>query len=322
MLVAFLSGCGWVHQGISECPAKLSVKFEFDYNMRFQDELAAQVKNVNIWAFDAASGAPVWSASASGTALAAEGFEMEVPVDPGKYDFIAWCGLEGNDAFSLATYQPASRQELEVTLRTIQEGGSTVSSEELPGLFHGMILAYNYTPDPTKPDIRCITVPLVKDTNNIHLILQNQDGHDMKPEDFTVTITDANSKLAWNNAVLTGPVVTYKPWDMVFAPAAESKAETLATLRCEFSMSRLIAGQQSWLTVTRNADGMELLRMPFIESILQIKDHYGTLTDQQFLDYQDEYTLRFMLDDNDRWYVAGGVFINGWAVVPPQQNPL
>lgn len=323
ILVAFMSGCGWVHQGISECPAKLSVKFVFDYNMRFDDELDQQVNNVNIWVFDAASGAPVWKGAASGSNLADEGFEMEVPVDPGKYDFVAWCGLEGNSSFSLATYEPASRQELEVTLKTQQAGQLNTFSGKLLGLFHGMVLGYDYTPDPTKPDIRCVTVSLTKDTNNIHLILQNQDGHDMKPEDFSVTITDANSNLAWNNAVLAGPVVTYQPWDMKFTPATPSKAdETLATLTAEFSMNRLIAGQQSWLTVIRKVDSMEILRIPFIEYLLLIKDHYGDMSDQQFLDRQDEYTLQFMLDDNDRWYVAGGIYINSWAVVPPQENPL
>lgn len=319
ILVAFLSGCGWVHQGISECPAQLRVKFLFDYNMRFKDELDSQVKNVNIWVFDSASGAPVWKASASGTALADESFEMEVPVDPGKYDFVAWCGLEGNDSFSLQTYEPASRQELEVTLKTRQVGELNVFSGKLLGLFHGMVLNYDYTPDPTKPDIRVVTVSLTKDTNDIHLILQNKDGHEMKPADFSVTITDANSNLAWNNAVLAGPVVTYQPWDINFTPAAESKAaESLATLAGEFTMSRLIAGQESWLTVIRIADGMEVLRIPFIESLLRIKDHYGDMSDQQFLDRQDEYTLKFMLDNNDRWYVAGGIYINSWVVVPPQ----
>lgn len=322
-LVAFLSGCGWVHQGISECPAQLRVKFVFDYNMRFDDELGSQVKNVNIWAFDSASGAPVWKGATSGEALADEGFEMEVPVDPGKYDFVAWCGLEGNDAFSLATYEPASRQALEVTLKTQQAGELNVFSGKLLGLFHGMVLGYDYTPDPTKPDIRVVTVSLTKDTNIIHLILQNQDGHEMNPDDYSATITDANSKLAWDNAVLAGPVVTYRPWSMGFTPAVESKAaESLATLTADFSMNRLIAGAQSWLTVTRKVDGMEMLRIPFIEYLLLVKDHYGNMSDQQFLDRQDEYTLKFMLDDNDRWYVSGGVFINNWAVVPPQENPL
>ncbi|MDE6264327.1 MAG: FimB/Mfa2 family fimbrial subunit, partial [Paramuribaculum sp.] len=274
---------------------------------------------VNIWAFDSASGAPVWKGSASGESLADESFEMEVPVDPGKYDFVAWCGLEGNDAFSLANYEPSSKQELEVTLNTQQSGNLNIFSGKLLGLFHGMVIGYDYTPDPTRPDIRVVTVSLTKDTNNIHVLLQNNNGREMKPSDFSVTITDANSKLAWNNAVLAGPVVTYQPWDMKFTPAVESKAaESLATLTSEFSMNRLIAGQESWLTITRNSDKVDIIHIPLIEYLLLIKDHYGNMSDQQFLDRQDEYTLKFMLDNTDTWYIAGGIYINSWVVVPPQ----
>lgn len=318
IVAMLLSGCGWLHQGISECPAQLRVKFEFDYNMRFKDELDTQVKNVNIWVFDSASGAPVWKGSAS-SALVDENFEMEVPVEPGKYDFVAWCGLEGNDSFSLQTYEPASKQELEVTLKTQQSGELNVFSGKLLGLFHGMVLGYDYTPDPNKPDYRVVTVSLTKDTNNIHVLLQNNNGREMKPEDFTVTITDANSRLGWNNAVLAGPVVAYQPWDMNFTPATQSKAaESLATLTSEFTMNRLIAGQESWLTVTRNSDKVEIINIPFIEYLLLIKDHYGSMSDQQFLDRQDEYTLIFTLDNTDTWYIAGGIYINSWVVVPPQ----
>ncbi|MDE7180420.1 MAG: FimB/Mfa2 family fimbrial subunit [Muribaculaceae bacterium] len=40
--------------------------------------------------------------------------------------------------------------------------------------------------------------------------------------------------------------------------------------------------------------------------------------EQEYLDRQDDYSMHFILDQNNNWYKAAGVFINSWAVVPPQ----
>lgn len=328
IVAMMLSGCGWVHQGISECPAQLRVKFVYDYNMKFADAFRAEVTSVNLWVFDSDSGAPVWKGSASGEVLADEaGFEMELPIEAGKYDFVAWCGLADNTAFSLATYEPTSKEQLAVTLQAAQSGTLLVSDTELGGLYHGSVSGYEFKPANTFNDIQYVTVSLTKDTNAIRVLLQNLDGRELKPEDFSVAITDANSNLGWNNAVLSGPTITYEPWMTSFGSVgdtpAESKAiDTVATLLSELSMSRLIAGQECWLTVTRNTDGVEIIHIPLIEYLLLIKGHYGQMTDQQYLDRQDDYSLMFILDRTNNWYVAGGIYINSWVVVPPQDSGI
>lgn len=323
-----LSGCGWVHQGISECPVQLRVKFVYDYNMKFADAFRAEVTSVNLWVFDADSGALVWKGAAAGEALTDEAdFEMEVPVEAGRYDFIAWCGLADNSAFQLATYDPSSPGQLSVALQTAQSGTLLVSDAELPGLYHGMVTDFDFKPAQSKDAIEYVTVSLTKDTNAVRVLLQNLDGRELKPEDFSVTITDANSNLGWNNAVLAGPTVTYEPWATSFGSvgsqeSASKAIDTVASLLTELSMSRLIAGQECWLTVTRNTDGVEIIHIPLIEYLLLIKGHYGQMTDQQYLDRQDDYTLMFILDRTNNWYVSGGIYINSWVVVPPQDSGI
>lgn len=338
LAAAGLTGCGWVKDDLEPCPAKLSLKFVYDYNMKFADAFHHEVRSVNVWAFDSATGALVWKGAATDAQLPSEpGFVMETPLEGGSYDFVAWCGLTETSPMQLATYNPASKQELEVTLATEQNGTMLVSDAEIPGLFHGM-KSYTYTPDKLKPSIEQVTIPLIKDTNAIRVLLQNLDGTEMKQEDFTVTITDANSELGWNNAVLQGPTVTYMPWGIRYGVIGQDNGQstqeagragdmpesitTVATLMNEFSLSRLIAGQKSTLTVRRNSDGTDIIRIPLIDYLLLIKGHYGNMTDQEYLDRQDDYSILFFIDASNNWYMAGGIYINSWAVVPPQNENM
>ena len=42
--------------------------------------------------------------------------------------------------------------------------------------------------------------------------------------------------------------------------------------------------------------------------------------DQEFLDRLDEYNLTFFLDGDDKWYMAAGIHINSWVIVPEQDT--
>ncbi|MDE7347520.1 MAG: FimB/Mfa2 family fimbrial subunit [Muribaculaceae bacterium] len=321
-----LSSCGLINDYESDCPVQLRVKLVYDYNMKFVDAFQSEVTSVNVWAFDTATGQRVWQASASGEELLMEnGFVIETPLEAGSYDFVAWCGLEGNTSFDLSTYEPQSRTDLEVTLNTIESGDLNISDSELSGLYHGEVLEYTFAPVFNQSTIEDVTIPLTKDTNSIKVLLQNMDGAELNSADFSMSITDANSLLAWNNSVLPGPTVTYEPWITSYGVIGDTETPTRAVttvsaLLSEFSMSRLIDGQECWLTVTRHTDGKDIIHIPVIEYLLLIKGHYGNMTDQEYLDRQDDYSMTFILDDSSNWNVSAGIYINSWAVVPPQNE--
>lgn len=319
-----LSGCDLINEYESDCPVQLRVRFEYAYNMKSMDAFKSEVKSVNVWAFDSSTGERVWQSSASGSELLdANGFVIETPLEAGSYDFIAWCGLSDNTSFELSTYEPQSRTDLEVTLLTIEKGALNISDSELSGLYHGEVLEYNFAPVFNQPSIKDVTIPLIKDTNSIKVLLQNTDGTELNSADFTVEITDANSLLAWDNNVLPGPTVTYLPWITSYGVVGNTQSSsksisTVSSLLSEFSMSRLIAGQECWLTITRNTDKKTIIHIPLIDYILLVKGHYGNMTDQEYLDRQDDYSLIFILDKSSNWYVSAGIYVNSWAVVPPQ----
>ena len=97
---------------------------------------------------------------------------------------------------------------------------------------------------------------------------------------------------------------------------------TVASLLFELSTGRLMADSKARLVVHRNWDDRDIIDIPLVDYFLLVKGHYGDITDQEYLDRQDDYSIVFFIDKHSNWYVAGGIFVNSWAVVPPQDSEL
>lgn len=322
-----LTGCSWITDDLEECPTQLSVSFTYDRNIKFADAFPHEVKAVNIWAFDH-TGKLVWSESASGDALAGKDFKLDTNLPEGTYDFISWCGLKDNPYFELESFTPQSKEELEVRLKTTIIDGKNISEGDLPGLYHGMMTGIKYTTDPFHPSLQNVNISLTKDTKSIRFMLQHLDGSPIDNKDFEVTITDENSWLSFDNEIIPGcPVVTYKPWNIhygeVSIPNSEQPTKAMSSvgsLLFELSTSRLMVDSNVILTVHRKWDNTDIIKIPLVEYLLLIKGRYGDMPDQEYLDRQDDYSMIFFIDQNSNWNIAGGIFINSWAVVPPQNS--
>lgn len=324
LLAMITAGCSMVTDAPEACPAQLRVRFVYDYNIKFADAFAHEVKSVCVWAFDS-DGRLVWSDNVSGPQLSTGDFYIDTPLTEGKYDFVSWCGLEGNSDFSLATYTPSSKEELEVKLNTLAENGENVSKSHIPGLYQGYVSNVEYKVDPFAPSFKTVTIPLMKDTKDIRVMLQHLDGSEIDNKDFSCTITTDDANLAWNNALLPSPVVTYSPWNIRYGQTAAPGVRTMTTvssLLFDMSTSRLSTERDATLTIHRNWDDRDIIRINLIDYLLLVKGHYGDMSDQEYLDRQDDYSMVFFIDQNSNWYAAGGIFINNWAVVPPQHNEM
>ncbi|MDE5806380.1 MAG: FimB/Mfa2 family fimbrial subunit [Paramuribaculum sp.] len=324
-----MPGCNsFVYDDLPECQAQLNVKFQFNYTLDCGEAFAAQVHSVNVWAVDS-EGKFVWTGAASGDILTDPDFKLETPLGEGTYDFVAWCGLDGNDDFSLATYTPASMQELETTLKTIEQNGLNVSSSHFKALFHGMKIGVEHKVDPTAHSVTTVTIPLMKDTNDIAVMLVNEDGTTLKEEDFTVSFTYADSWLAWDNAIKTdSPVVTYTPWSTLYGETTtgdedDEESPVRSSLLYELSVSRLLVNGNAYLDVVRNTDGVRIIHVPLIDYFIYAKgNRFSQFSDQEYLDRRSDYSALFFIDNGLGWYTAAGIYICGWALVPPQTDPI
>lgn len=330
-LIAF-TGCSLINDELPECNPMLRVRFVYKYHLKKGDSFADEVTSVNVWAFDR-SGAFVWSGSASGDVLKADGFAIDTPLPAGTYDFVSWCGLKDNDDFNLATYTPATKEELDVKLKTVATDSTHVSRSHFPGLYNGTLSGVNYTVEPNTNTVATVEVSLMKDTKDIRVLLQRYNATEVSADDFDVKITIPDAWLAWDNAVIpTGPMVTYLPWEIrqgaaVTTDGQQRAVTSVSALLYEFSTSRLMVGADATLTVTRTSDNTDIIRIPIIDYFLMVKGHYtnpdgSPLTDQQYLDRQDDYSILFFIDENNGWYMGYGIYINSWAVVPPQSTPF
>ncbi len=322
-------GCGMVNEDLEPCTVTYNMKFVYDYNMLYADAFPSSGAGVYVWGFDEA-GNFVWSGNDTHEALSARDFKMPLEIAPGTYEFVAWCGLTPDGPFNLATYTPTSKEELEVTLSTLNgSDGTQYSDRDLPGLYHGYLEPTKFVSKPTEHVTQDVTMYLMKDTKVVRVMLQHLDGSPIEQRDFSTTITDNNSRLAWNNDVLPGSNFEYRPWfinyGQVVMPDQQSTKTTtsVATLLFELTTSRLMADHEAVLTIHRNWDDRDVVRIPLIDYLLLVKGHYNEdMSDQEYLDRMNEFNIVFFIDKNSNWYTASGILINNWTVVPPQSEGI
>ena len=316
VLLPSMESCESIYEEEGDCSVTYRVAFRYVKNIVEADAFPSQVHSVSLYVFDK-GGRLVTSKTESGTALAQPGYSMEIDVEPGTYDVIAWCGLEGGDSFSLkGGAKPASKEDL--ICRMARTAAST-SSVELNPLFHGMMeLTF-----PEDPGVHVLgPVDLTKDTNTIRIVLQSYNGMVLNANDFNFKITDANGLMNYDNRLMDDDVITYSYWSkkeaIVDVPGTKATVESVSSVVAEISMARLVPEHNPTLTVTAKneleagKDGI-VLTLPLKDLLLvargEAKSH---LSEADYLDYQDDWTLVFFVTDQRSWYMDAGIYVNGW----------
>lgn len=334
MLPAFTS-CETIMDDLPPCRTEFRVKFLYDRNIKYADAFAAEVESVDLWVFDL-QGNPVWHGSESGEALRAEGYAMTLPVAPGTYDLVAWCGLAGKgaDNYALAATEIAGKENLALSIRRRTEADGAYVDDDLSRLYHGterVTLA-----EPVGGGTVDAVLPLTKDTNAIQVLLQyyyspSTAGKELKKEDFDFFIESREGDMNYDNSIRGDAPFTYRGWmktevSASFDGEGPAPLETMTRvngLRAERTVGRLMKDREPVLVVRRNSDGEQIIRLPLVKYLLMIKGEYEKrMTEQEFLDREDTWRLTFFLDGDDAWYVGAGIHINKWVVVPPQEEEI
>ena len=123
----------------------------------------------------------------------------------------------------------------------------------------------------------------------------------------------------YDNSLLEDEQLTYHAWrtddGVADLNADGSRAQTaIGVAIAELTVGRLVLGNNPVLTVT-NEQGEKVLSIPLIDYALLVKGYYNrNMSDQEYLDRQDEFNMTFFLDENDHW-VDSYIVINSWKVV-------
>lgn len=319
LLPLLFCSCEPFFEDEEDCTLTYRVRFRHTMNILEADAFSSRVKSVSLFVFDR-SGRLVASKTESGEALTKEGYAMEIDVEPGTYDLIAWGGLEGSESFSLlGGSHPESKEELVAVMSRLHTR-SAWSASALTPLFHAMEEEVDF-PD-TFGDHVVATLDLTKDTNTVRIILQHYGGKVLDKDDFSFVIMDDNGRLNYDNLPLADEVITYTEWSKqvgeVSSPLAEDGATVTAisSVIAEIDVSRLMKTHSPVLTVLPADGGAPVLRLPLNDLLIVAKgEARRPMSDQEYLDRQDEYNLVFFINDENGWYKGAGIYVNSWHLM-------
>ena len=308
-----------IYDDEGDCSVNYRVRFRYDYNMKYADAFAHEVNTVTLYLLDK-SGSVVWQRTEQGEALASGEYAMTVDVPPGQYDLLAWGGTADKGSFTIP--QATAGTELTCTLNRQHDAeGAAFVTEDLDRLFHGWL------PEQTFGDTEgtyTYTVPLVKNTNNVRVVLQHLSGEPVDKDKFSFTICDDNGSMDWDNTLLPDEPVTYYAWhtdsgeagmDTQARSVNDAARSVFSAAIAEWTVPRLVKGQETRLTVSNKETWSPVFSIPLIDYALLVKGFYNRdMDDQEYLDRQDEYDMVFFLDERDRW-IDSYIYINSWKIV-------
>lgn len=325
-MASVLTG-GCIREDFAECKNTYDLRLVFDRNMLYTDAFASQVRSVDVKVFDSSTGREVYSYADSGAALESADYRVALPIPPGTYDILCWAGMAEGDSFGHALPAADMLQQHNVALNT--ENG--VSGRRLNNLYHGLTRGVTFVSGNSlgHDQAQTTTVYLTKNTNRVCVMLHNLDGTELDESGFTFSITSGNALMNYDNTLDPAGRVTYRPWHVTpimleTETKSESNSETKSepvqsALAAEISMARLVPDGNSRLDVYRTADGERIISVPLERNLLLYKGEYHSMmSDAEYLDRQDDYTITFILDRNNNWDRAAMIYINNWATPPVQ----
>lgn len=267
-LAVTFSSCEHLYDYEGDCDPQYYIKFEYDMNMEYADAFKEQVECVNLWVFEKSTGNFVKHIYTPVADLKSTNYLLPLDVDPGEYNFVAWCGDIDNRHFS---HNGANvQQHSQATARLSKRGtenetgnayfGMSTSDDDLDLLFHGKLndavlptwselMAANeagnmqekfkctYLWDELDQQHKVVyTVPLIRDVNNITLTIQHLAGP-MNTDKKRIAMLDNNGSMLHDNSIdETDETIVYKPWSL-----------SVGTLEGESTGSN---GEDDWLNKT------------------------------------------------------------------------
>lgn len=319
-IVLSTSSCkeGFIYEGEGDCGVYYNIEFKYDYNLKYADAFAKEVNSVALFVFDNNDILVDTIVENDKAKLSADDFSIALELEAGNYELLAWAGLENEESFDLladAVVGKTTKQQMQVMLESV-EG---VVSRDLKPLFHGT-MPIEVTDE---PGTYTETMSLVKDTNVVRIMLQQMsDG--VVADKFRYEITADNGMLDWDNSVIGENNVLYQPWSVMTGTAevdpgygtnAVTRADEVSVALAEFTLNRMIDGQSPVLTIWNIEENEKVLSIPVADYALLVKGQYNAaMSNQEYLDRQDEYTMTFFLDEDGDW-LSASIVVNSWRVV-------
>lgn len=347
-----MSSC--IKEDMDDCPpaiSKVALQFDYTYNVKQADAFAAEVKNINVYAFD--ENGKFFDSYIESREKFETGHTMEITgLKDGKYTFV--CLARDRQVMSRA-----EDDEMEFSFASLTPGVSTIddltermgkdNSEEIK---NDKEFAALYTAK-TQVDFQRLnqkgnegtvvtsTLSLMKCTKTYRIVLlpYENDQADFKPENFDVRIEGSSAWLDHKGEKVKNERITYLPYNMERranydgAHTEVNEEPVDQALIYDLSSSRMFERQND-RRVVRDGDKNNYDDKRIIITDLRDKDNPIELfnhslpwflalcgekvnpnwDDQEYLDREDHYVLMFYVSDKRDYNMITKVNVNGWNV--------
>ncbi len=331
LAAVMLASCdGMIYDEEGDCDPHYKVRFVYDRNLKYTDAFAAEVDEVTLYIVDT-DGNIVWQKHEAGDELKTGSYQMDVEgLAPGTYSLIAWCGSGHKTDF--ATPDDATKHtHLQATLggRTPHDAGwdfaGSAVRDDFRDLYHGKLMDVTF---PDSQGTHVFDVHLTKDTNDVHVVLQHLSGDPVDENKFLFTIEEENGLMDWDNTILPDEPLRYYAHTVTNGYAGvdvpdykgdgeggDSRAITAVSCAvADFQISRITPEKRCFVRIYRRDDHGLVAAIPIADYAIMTKGAHKKLSDADYLDYRDEYSLVLFLDDNGYW-LKTQIYINSWHLV-------
>lgn len=347
-----MSSC--IKEDMDDCPpaiSKVALQFDYTYNVKQADAFAAEVKNINVYAFD--ENGKFFDSYIESREKFETGHTMEITgLKDGKYTFVCLArdrqmmsrAEDDEMEFSFASLTPGVSTIDDLTERMGKDNGEEIKNDkEFAALYTAktQVDFQRLNQKGNEGTVVTSTLSLMKCTKTYRIVLlpYENDQADFKPENFDVRIEGSAAWLDHKGEKVKNERITYLPYNMERranydgAHTEVNEEPVDQALIYDLSSSRMFERQND-RRVVRDGDKNNYDDKRIIITDLRDKDHPVELfnhslpwflalcgekvnqnwDDQEYLDREDHYVLMFYVSDKRDYNMITKVNVNGWNV--------
>ena len=347
-----MSSC--IKEDMDDCPpaiSKVALQFDYTYNVKQADAFAAEVKNINVYAFD--ENGKFFDSYIESREKFETGHTMEITgLKDGKYTFVCLArdrqvmsrAEDDEMEFSFASLTPGVSTIDDLTVRMGKDNGEEIKNDkEFAALYTAktQVDFQRLNQKGNEGTVVTSTLSLMKCTKTYRIVLlpYENDQADFKPENFDVRIEGSAAWLDHKGEKVKNEKITYLPYNMERranydgAHTEVNEEPVDQALIYDLSSSRMFE-RQSDRRVVRDGDKNNYDDKRIIITDLRDKDNPIELfnhslpwflalcgekvnqnwDDQEYLDREDHYVLMFYVSDKRDYNMITKVNVNGWNV--------
>ena len=347
-----MSSC--IKEDMDDCPpaiSKVALQFDYTYNVKQADAFAAEVKNINVYAFD--ENGKFFDSYIESREKFETGHTMEITgLKDGKYTFVCLArdrqvmsrAEDDEMEFSFASLTPGVSTIDDLTVRMGKDNSEEIKNDkEFAALYTAktQVDFQRLNQNGNEGTVVTSTLSLMKCTKTYRIVLlpYENDQADFKPENFDVRIEGSAAWLNHNGEKVKNEGITYLPYNMERranydgAHTEVNEEPVDQALIYDLSSSRMFERQND-RRVVRDGDKNNYDDKRIIITDLRDKDNPIELfnhslpwflalcgekvnqnwDDQEYLDREDHYVLMFYVSDKRDYNMITKVNVNGWNV--------